>query len=180
MNAQRPDRRPPDWRSRRRPLVAVVLAAAILAAVLVASDSGFALRPFVVFLFLVLGPGLAVTGFLRLNEPATELAVAIPLSLALDVAVAAGMSLATAWHPDLALIGSVLVAGAALALQLYRFRPAAESATEPAAESATEPAAKPATELAAQSATEPAVEPAAVPAAEPANPPAKGSDPRIT
>lgn len=122
-DARSPNGHPPDWRFRRRPLVVAVLIDAILVGVLAAAGSGTGLRPFVVFLFLVLGPGLAITGFLRLHDPATELALAIPLSLALDVAIAAGMSLATAWRPDLALLGSVLVTGAALALQLQRSRP---------------------------------------------------------
>jgi hypothetical protein len=122
-DGQSPNGHPPGWRFRRRPLVVAVLLDAVLAGVLLAAGSGIALRPFVVFLFLVLGPGLAITGFLRLHDPATELALAIPLSLALDVAVAAGMSLAIAWRPDLALLGLVLVVGAALALQLHRSRP---------------------------------------------------------
>jgi len=135
-NAKSSDRPPSHWRSRRRPLVVATLAAALLAGVLVATGSGFALRPFVVFMFLVLGPGLAITGFLRLHDLATELGLAIPLSLALDVAIAAGMSLATAWRPDLALIGSALLTGAALALQLHRSRPIA---TEPTADGQSAP-----------------------------------------
>jgi hypothetical protein len=119
-DADSPARQPLDWRLRRRVLVFAVLVDAVLAAVLVAADFGIVLRPVTVFVFLVLGPGLAITGFLGLHEPATELAIAVPLSLALDVAVAAGMSVATAWHPDLALIGSMLLAGTALALQLRR------------------------------------------------------------
>jgi hypothetical protein len=114
---------PDSWRWRRRYVVLAVLADAAVAGVLVATGTGTVLRAFAVFLFLVLGPGLAVTGFLRLHDPATELALAIPLSLALDVGVAAGMSLATAWRPNVALVGSVLITGAALTLQLYRDRP---------------------------------------------------------
>jgi hypothetical protein len=104
-------------------LVVAVLLDAVLAGALVWAGTTIPLRAVAVFVFLVLGPGLAVSGFLRLHDPATELALAIPLSLALDVAVAAGMSLAVAWRPSLALLGSVVVAGAALAVQLYRYRP---------------------------------------------------------
>lgn len=125
-DVQSPTGKPPGWRYRRRPLVVAVLVDAVLAGVLVAAGSGSGLRAFAVFLFLVVGPGIAITGFLRLHEPSIELALAIPLSLALDVAVAAGMSLATAWHPDVALLGSVLVTSAALALQLHRSRPVAD------------------------------------------------------
>jgi hypothetical protein len=121
-NATSLNGQPNSWRWRPH-LILAVLADAVLAGVLVTAGAGTMLRAFAVFLFLVLGPGLAVTGFLRLHDPATELALAIPLSLAVDVGVAAGMSMATAWRPNVALVGSVIIAGAALALQLYRDRP---------------------------------------------------------
>jgi hypothetical protein len=80
-DAPAPDRQPLGWRSQRRLLVLAVLADAVLAAALVAADSGVFLRPVTVFVFLVLGPGLAITGFLGLHEPATELAIVRPSAI---------------------------------------------------------------------------------------------------
>ncbi len=68
---------------------------------------------------LLLGPGLAVTGFLRLADPATEIAVAVPLSLALDALVAGALNLGS-WRPGAAVVATAVVASVALAFQLRR------------------------------------------------------------
>ena len=106
------------WQVRRNILVAGVLVDALLAAGLVASGSGGGLRVIVVFVFVVLGPGLAITGFLRLPDALTELALAVPLSLAIGVTVAGTMSLADAWRPFVGLVISVLLTVVALGLQI--------------------------------------------------------------
>ena len=108
------------WPRQRGFLAAAVLANAVVALAIVAADADVALRPFVVFAFLVIGPGLAVTGFLDLREAGTELAVAVPLSLAIDAVVAGALSLADQWRPTTALVASAAAASAALALQLWR------------------------------------------------------------
>ncbi len=107
----------PAWQRQRDPLVAGVLATSVLALVIVAADADVAMRPLVVFLFLILGPGLAVTGFLRLADAATEIAVALPLSLAIDALVAGALNLGS-WRPGAAVVASAIVASGALALQL--------------------------------------------------------------
>jgi hypothetical protein len=119
MTGDRPvTQQPPEWWPGRRLLILAVFADSVAAGVLVASGTGDLLRPVLVFVFIVLGPGLAVTGFLRLRDPVTELAIAIPLSLALDLAVAGVMTLSSAWRPDAGLVVSVLITVVALALQL--------------------------------------------------------------
>jgi uncharacterized membrane protein YwaF len=104
----------------RLSLVAGVLAISILALVILAADADVAVRPLIVLAFLVLGPGLSVTGFLRFADPGTELAVAIPLSLALDALIAGIMSLVGQWEPNTALVVSAAFASGALALQLQQ------------------------------------------------------------
>ena len=116
----------PGWQRQRRFLVVAVLADAILAAIIVALAASPPFRPLVVFVFLVLGPGLAVTGFLRFGDPGTELAVALPLSMALDTVIAGLMSLTGEWQPHTALMCSVAGTIAALGLQLRQW-----SATAP-------------------------------------------------
>ncbi|HLM65785.1 MAG TPA: hypothetical protein VK306_15930 [Acidimicrobiales bacterium] len=114
------DARSSVWQSQRSWLVAAVLALSILVMEMVAADADLPFRPLVVFAFLVLGPGLAVTGFLRLADPGTELAVAVPLSLALDAVVAGVMSLIDAWQPTTGLVLSAVCTSVALALQLLQ------------------------------------------------------------
>jgi uncharacterized membrane protein YwaF len=113
-------RSPSGWQRQRLLLVAGVLAISVLALMILAADADVAVRPLVVFAFLVLGPGLAVTGFLSFADPGTELAVAVPLSLALDALIAGIMSLIGQWQPNTALVLSAAFASGALALQLQR------------------------------------------------------------
>jgi len=119
MTDQRSAQQPASsWPAQRNLLVVAVLVDALLAGVLVASGTGQHLRPIAVFVFFMLGPGLAITGFLRLPDARTELTLAIPLSLALGVAVAGGMSVAATWRPYEGLLVSVLVTMVALGLQI--------------------------------------------------------------
>jgi hypothetical protein len=108
------------WQRQRLSLVAGVLAISILALVILAADADVAVRPLIVLAFLVLGPGLSVTGFLGFADPGTELAVAIPLSLALDALIAGIMSFVGQWEPNTALVVSAAFASGALALQLQQ------------------------------------------------------------
>jgi hypothetical protein len=106
------------WPAPRLRLMSVTLAFAVLTDVLVALDTGGLLRPFVVFIFLLSGPGLAFTGCLRFDSIVTEIVVAAPLSMALGVVVATAMSSAQLWRPDVALILMSTGVVAVLALQL--------------------------------------------------------------
>ena len=115
--ADAPDAPAPAWHRQRDGLVVGVLAVSVVALGTVAADADVALRPLAVFLFLLLGPGLAVTGFLRLADPATEIAVAVPLSLALDALVAGVLNLGS-WRPGAAVVVTAAAASVALAVQL--------------------------------------------------------------
>lgn len=72
-------------------------------------------RSLLVVWFLAVCPGWALVGLLALADRWLELSVAIALSLALDVLVAAGFSYGGAWSPSavLAVLGAVSVGGAA-------------------------------------------------------------------
>jgi hypothetical protein len=61
-----------------------------------------AVRAPVALAFLLVCPGFALTRLLRLGELATELTVALALSVALDAAVAGSLVYAGAWNPDVA------------------------------------------------------------------------------
>ena len=106
------------WHATRLRLMSVTLAFAVLADVLVALDTGGLLRPLVVFIFLLSGPGLAFTGFLRFDSIVSEIVVAAPLSMALGVVVATAMSSVQMWRPDVALMLMSTGVVAVLALQL--------------------------------------------------------------
>jgi len=101
----------------RRPIVVTALAAGVLSCVLALTGTNLPGRPLGVLIFLVLGPGLAVTGFARFDDLLDELVVVVPLSLAIDVLVGAAMSFARAWDTDLALLGLTTAAAAATAAQ---------------------------------------------------------------
>ena len=106
------------WPATRLRLMTVTLAFAVLADVLVALDTGGLLRPLVVFIFLLSGPGLAFTGFLRFDGIVSEIVVAAPLSMALGVVVATAMSSVQMWRPDIAVMCMSTGVVAVLALQL--------------------------------------------------------------
>lgn len=100
------------------PWVPVVAGAALAAVLAAAAGAPPALRAPLVVAFLALGPGLAFVPLLGLRDPLGELVVALALSLALDIAVAAGMLYAGAWSPSasLAVLAGIALAGAALQL----------------------------------------------------------------
>jgi len=102
-----------------------VLAAGAMSSVLALTDADVPGRPLAVLVFLLLGPGLALTGFARFEDLLDELVVAVPLSVAIDVLVSTGMSFARAWNTDVALLVlTVAVAGATGAQERMRRRAA--------------------------------------------------------
>ena len=73
-------------RDRRLPLVAIALALA--AGAVHFADAPPPLRIALVLLFLAVGPGLAMVGLLRLDDPLEELLLVVGASLVLDLLVA--------------------------------------------------------------------------------------------
>jgi hypothetical protein len=104
----------------RLALVLVLAILCIAAAALVALDTGGVLRAALVFSFFVFGPGFALTGYVRLPDWLTEVAVAVPVSLALNAGVAAVMTFTHSWRPGTALIVSAIVTYLLLLGQLVR------------------------------------------------------------
>jgi hypothetical protein len=104
--------------ARRAPDATAVALAALAAAALALASAPAALRAPVVLAFLALGPGMAFVPLLGLDDAVAELAVALGVSLALDLAVAATMTYAGAWSPvgSLAVLAAIALAGAALQL----------------------------------------------------------------
>jgi len=98
-----------------------VIALALAAVALVVADAGGVARHVVVLAFLLLGPGLAVVGLLRLGDPVAELGIGIAVSVVIDGFVAGASMYAGVWSPEgflIAVAGIAIVCSAArLALQ---------------------------------------------------------------
>ena len=99
------------------------LALAVGTGALAALAAGFvhapsAIRVPLVLAFALLGPGLAVTPLLGLEDPLGEFTLAIGVSLAADVVVAIAMLYAHAWAPQAGLAILVLVTLAAAGGQI--------------------------------------------------------------
>jgi uncharacterized membrane protein len=71
-------------------------------------------------LFVLVVPGWALVGFLRLNWPAAEVSLTIALGLAVCLLIAQAMLWAHAWHPIREQMGIGIVALPMLGLQLAR------------------------------------------------------------
>jgi hypothetical protein len=61
--------------------------------------------------FMGFGPGLAIMGILRLDDPVLDISIALALSLSLDTILATAMTLLHQWKPSrgLAIIAAVTV-----------------------------------------------------------------------
>jgi hypothetical protein len=94
----------------------IVAAAALAAAAVAFAGAPGPLRAPVVLAFLALGPGMAFVPLLGLRDPVAVLTLALGLSLALDLVVAATMLYAGAWSPpaSLAVLAAIALGGAAL------------------------------------------------------------------
>jgi hypothetical protein len=98
---------------------AVVILSVVLLVVVVAAGAGAPVQPLVAGWFLLVCPGLALAPLIRLGDLWDELALAVGVSVALDIVVATGLMYAGAWSPPLivAVLGAVSLAGAALQLR---------------------------------------------------------------
>lgn len=93
----------------------IVFSAFALGSVSAAGGSS-ALRTLLAVWFLLLCPGLALTGLLRLEDAWAELTLAIALSVALDTLIAGVMLYLGVWSPPavLAIVVGLSLAGAAV------------------------------------------------------------------
>jgi len=84
---------------RSEALYDVLLLALLAAAALVVAADLQPVRPFVLLLAACLVPGGAILTRLRTGEGLTDLALAIGLSLAVEVAASLGLAWSGWWHP---------------------------------------------------------------------------------
>src|SRR5215217_7121699 len=99
---------------------AVVVASLALLAVVVAAGIGAPLRPMAAVWFLLVCPGLALVPLIGIGDFWDEIALALGVSVALDVVVATGLVYADAWSPALivGVLAAISLAGAALQLRV--------------------------------------------------------------
>lgn len=81
-----------------------------------------AIRPIIVFWFLVVCPGMAVIRFLRLKEPVVEWTLAIALSFAIDALVASSQLYAGKWSPPVTLSIVIGISSIGALVQLVRYK----------------------------------------------------------
>jgi hypothetical protein len=99
----------------------IVLSAAGIAVVFFAGVATPA-RPFLALWFLLLCPGMALVGLLRVGGVATQLSLAVALSLALDTLVAGVMVYTRTWAPAWGLIVLIAISVCGAALQVMSLR----------------------------------------------------------
>ncbi len=106
-----------------------IIVAAVIAGILAWSDSTSAVRSGVLFLFMLIVPGMALTRLFKLGDLLTELMVAMALSIAISILLAEYMVFMHQWSPNAALLVLVGISllGAALQLRIAVKAPAERS-----------------------------------------------------
>jgi hypothetical protein len=101
---------------------AIIIFSAVVAMLVVVSNIGSPLQPAIVFWFLLVCPGMAVTRLLRIKDGVAEMTIAVALSIALDAIVAEAMVLTAKWSPNwgLAVLAGLSIAGAAVQIAAVR------------------------------------------------------------
>jgi len=82
-----------------------------------------AVRPFAVFWFFLIGPGMAFVPLLNIQDSASAVTVGIALSLAIDIAVASVMAYAGWWKPEIGLAVLIVISLIGLAVQEFTSNP---------------------------------------------------------
>lgn len=102
----------------------ILLLSAIAAGLVTFVFPGIVVRPFVVFWFLFICPGMVLVRFLGLKEPLVEWVLALALSLSIDTIVAGIQLYAGGWSPTgtLVILMSLCVAGAIMQIVMRRPR----------------------------------------------------------
>jgi hypothetical protein len=96
----------------------LILTACALAAVAEYGGLGSPLRPFLTFAFLLVCPGLALVGCLRLEGLLAPALLVVAASVVVDGGVAEALVLTRAWSPGLALAILIGISAAGAAFQL--------------------------------------------------------------
>ncbi len=92
-------------------------------------NTGEAIRPPLLFLFMLICPGMAFIHLARLEDPLAELVLAIALSIVIDTCLAEFMVLTRLWYPGagLAVLIGISIFGATLQIiDLNRHSPLLE------------------------------------------------------
>jgi len=97
----------------------LIIVSAIFSGLLAWSDSESAIRPYLLAWFVLVCPGMAVVGLLRLRDLVTEIVLSIALSLALGTLVAELLVLTRQWSAPtvLAILIGISLVGAILQLK---------------------------------------------------------------
>jgi hypothetical protein len=97
---------------------AIIILSGVGAGVVALGNVESPIRPLIALWFLFVCPGMAFVRLLRLGEGLSEWPLAIALSLALDVIVAAAMLYAGAWSPRWGLVALICLSFSGAILQI--------------------------------------------------------------
>lgn len=98
----------------------LILFVSLSTGILVWSGTNVLLRPIVVFLFMLIIPGLALTRLMRIKDFLTELIIAIAISLGISILMSEVMVFAHLWSPAVGFIILVSISLIGAALQLNK------------------------------------------------------------
>jgi hypothetical protein len=97
-----------------------IAAGALLTGFLFVIDAESWLRAVLTVLFLLVGPGLAVTRMLHLGETVSEVTIAIATSLGMETAVATALLVTGFWSPGTALAVVIIITLACVVIPFGR------------------------------------------------------------
>jgi hypothetical protein len=98
---------------------AIITFSAVAAQILFYDNLVPPLRPWVMLWFLIICPGMAFVHFFRIKDTVSELVLAIALSLAIDLLVAAAILYTGFWSPELILTVLVFLSQVGVVCQLF-------------------------------------------------------------
>jgi hypothetical protein len=98
----------------------IIAVSALAAGLVVFARLETPFRPWIVFWFLFVCPGMAFVRLLRLQDRVAEWTLAFALSIALDAIVAASLLYARAWSPDWGLVILIAISLGGAALQVVQ------------------------------------------------------------
>lgn len=99
-----------------------IIVVAVAAVLLVFAAPGSTARPYVVLVFALVCPGLAVVWLFRIKEPLLELALAIGLSIGVELLLSTAMLYVGLWSPKTLFVALVSVAIGGAAVEVARAR----------------------------------------------------------
>lgn len=100
----------------------ITILAALLAGIFAWTNSSGPLRSIILFLYIVLVPGLAFTRLFNFRDILTEVVLAVALSLAAGTILAELMIFSHLWSPDAGLGIMVILSIIGAILQIYKLR----------------------------------------------------------